>query len=66
MDCESRDILMPEEREKISDRKSAKELGGEMTPEFKKFADGGQGISWELLHATWMCRWSIEVASSKI
>ena len=45
MDCESRDVLMPEVREKISDRKSTKELGGEITPELKKFADGGQGIS---------------------
>ena len=31
----------------------------------KKFADGGHGISWELLHAAWMCRRSIEAASSK-
>ena len=66
MDCESRDVLMPEVREKISDRISAKELGGEMMPELKKVADGGYGISWELLHAAWMCRWSIEAASSKI
>ena len=40
MDCESRDVLMPEVRlflpEKISDRKSTKELGGEMTQNFKK------------------------------
>ena len=43
MDCESRDVLMPEVRllslflpEKISERKSTKQLGGEMTPEFKK------------------------------
>ena len=37
MDCESRDVLMPEVREKISDRKSAKDLGDEIMPELKNF-----------------------------
>ena len=63
MDCESRDVLMPDVREKTSDRKSTKELGGEITWELKKFADGGHSIS---ENAAWMCRQSIEVASSKI
>ena len=45
MVCDSRDVLMPEVREKISDRISTKELGGEMTPELQKFADGGHGVS---------------------
>ena len=66
MDCESRNVLMPEVREKISDRKSTKGLGGEMTPDLKKFADDGHGISCELLYAAWMCWRSIEAASSKI
>ena len=69
MDYESRDVLMPDVRlflpEKISDRKSTNDLGGEM-PEFNKFADGGHGISWELLHAAWMCQLSIKAVASKI
>ena len=48
---------------KISDRKSNKELGGEITPELKNLLMTAM-VSPE--NAAWMWRQSIEVASSKI
>ena len=63
MDYKNREVLMPEMREKISDRKSTKELGGEITPELKNLLMATM-VSPE--NAAWMCRQSIEVESSKI
>ena len=53
MDCESRDVLMPEVREKISNRKSTKELGGKIMPELKNFLMAAM-VSPE--NAAWMCQ----------